>query len=81
MTSIRTILLLPSAKGDSTNALKCKLPLDLLQKEFIKNKKDPLWQFSDGEMYRIVLEKEEYVEFGNGRVESLNKAKTTTSIQ
>lgn len=81
MTSIRTILLLPSAKGDSTNALKCKLPLDLLQKEFIKNKKDPLWQFSDGEMYRIVLEKEKYVEFGYGRVESLNKAKTTTSIQ
>ena len=66
--------------GDSTDALKCKLPLDLLQEEIGKKYDDPQWRFNDGEMYRIVLETEEFVEFGNGGGGSLDKAKCTTSI-
>ena len=47
--------------GSSNEALKCKLPLKDLQTEIGKRKGDPNWKFQGGEMYRIVLEMEEYV--------------------
>ncbi len=47
--------------GSSNDALKCKLPLKDLQTEIGKRKGDPNWKFQGGEMYRIVLEMEEYV--------------------
>ncbi|MBR6718383.1 MAG: hypothetical protein IKI77_08585, partial [Oscillospiraceae bacterium] len=47
--------------GSSKDALKCKLPLKDLQTEIGRRKGDPNWKFQGGEMYRIVLEMEEYV--------------------
>ena len=47
--------------GSSKDALKCKLPLKDLQTEIGRQKGEPNWKFQGGEMYRIVLEMEEYV--------------------
>ncbi|MBR6718512.1 MAG: hypothetical protein IKI77_09250 [Oscillospiraceae bacterium] len=68
--------------GANTDSLKCKLPLKMLERE-IKNRRPELnWQgYQDGEMYRIVLNVEEYLDFGDGIGEqSLSPASNETSI-
>ncbi len=68
--------------GANTDSLKCKLPLKMLEREIKKRRPELNWQgYQDGEMYRIVLSVEEYLDFGDGvGRQSLTPAATETSI-
>ena len=70
--------------GDSEDSLKCKLPLMLLEKE-IKERRTDWMGYKSGDLYRIVLDVEEYMDIGHGdgarrSGSSLPTAKTETSI-
>ena len=68
--------------GANTDSLQCKLPLKLLEREIKKRRPELNWQgYQDGELYRIVLSVEEYLDFGDGiGRKSLKPAETETSI-
>ena len=67
--------------GASDDSLKCKLPLKMLEREIKARRPELNWQgYQDGEMYRIVLSVDEYLEQGFGKQINLPTASTETSI-